>query len=258
MNELERRLRDLPAEAFFPESGDVSARVDERLRSLATRAGRTPARLHVGHPALAAAALALLVAAAVLTASPDARSAVLRFFGLEGARIERRQPDVPAARQDAPLRLGQRVTFSEARRRAGFPVGVPRLARLGPPEAVFVDGALGAVSFTWAARRGLTSPRAGRDPALVMTQLEGTVTPLIQKAAGPGTVIEKVRVAGEPGYWLQGARHEFAYVRPDGGILQETTRLAGNTLLWERDGHLLRLEGARSKPAALAIARSVR
>lgn len=91
-----------------------------------------------------------------------------------------------------------------------------------------------------------------------MTQLEGTVTPLIQKAAGPGTVIEKVRVAGEPGYWLQGARHEFAYVRPDGGILQETTRLAGNTLLWERDGHLLRLEGARSKPAALAIARSVR
>ena len=74
----------------------------------------------------------------------------------------------------------------------------------------------------------------------------------------PGTSVEFVTVDGEPGYWLTGEPHVFAFVDAAGAFRPETVRLAGNTLVWERDELTLRLEANVPKQRALRIARSVR
>lgn len=243
---------------------------EETARVLGVRRGTVKSRLsraldrlrtEMGVAAAVLAAVALI--AGLLAASPDARSTVLRWLGLEGARIERREPAVPPGRQGAPLDLGERVTAGELRRRQRFKIARPRLAALGAPTAVYLDdGAApgGAVTLTWSQRPQLTGPArqpGGSAPALLLTEVLGAIRPSIGKAAGPATRVEPVRIGGRPGFWLSGAPHELAFLDARGEPRAATLRLAGETLLWEAGGLLLRLEGAASKSAALRIARSL-
>jgi hypothetical protein len=92
---------------------------------------------------------------------------------------------------------------------------------------------------------------------LLVSELIATATPVIGKAAGSGTRVEQVRVGGARGYWLSGRPHGFAYVDRDGAATFADQRLAGPTLLLERGGLLLRIEGRVTKARALAIARSI-
>ena len=55
--------------------------------------------------------------------------------------------------------------------------------------------------------------------------------------------VERLRVDGAPAYWITGA-HGFAYRGRTDNVDYEHQRLAGHTLLVERDGVLLRIEGA--------------
>ena len=50
----------------------------------------------------------------------------------------------------------------------------------------------------------------------------------------------------------------FWYLAPDTSMIKESRRLVGDTLVWERDGMLYRIEGAISKARALEIAESMR
>jgi len=77
-------------------------------------------------------------------------------------------------------------------------------------------------------------------------------------ALGPHTRIERLRVNGGPGFWISGRPHSHAYVDARGVVREDTLRLAGDTLLWQRGAVTMRLEGAGSKAEALKIARSVR
>ncbi len=52
--------------------------------------------------------------------------------------------------------------------------------------------------------------------------------------------------------------HVFWYLAPSGAVIEDSRRLVGDTLVWERDGVLYRIEGAISRAQALAIARSMR
>ena len=63
---------------------------------------------------------------------------------------------------------------------------------------------------------------------------------------------------GAPGIFLSGGPHVVFYRDASGEIRNETLRLAGNTLLWERGELLLRLESALPLEEALRVARSVR
>jgi hypothetical protein len=168
------------------------------------------------------------------------RSKVLEWVGLKQVRIERREPAVPPQRRNAPLDLGRPVPLAELPWRPSLPTV------LGRPRAAYVDDEIPgtALSFTW------------RGNPVVLTELRGSEGPYIQKAAGAGTRTEPVRIAGEPGWWLAGAPHEFAYVDAKGAVRAATIRLAGPTLLWEHRGLLLRLEGTGDKQQALRIARS--
>jgi hypothetical protein len=268
--DLDRALTDLAASLEFPPTPDLAAAVSARLgEAPATRPRPRPRRWSwswpVGWRRLAVAGLAaVLLAAVVLVASPGTREAVARRLGLRGIGVELGGPPpptvttVPGARLD--LGLGERVGLEEARRRVGFPVLVPGAGGLERPDATFVseaDPAGGRVDLVWGARPGLPAS-AFTDAGLLITQFQGEPTPeFIKKVAGAG-LVEFVEVGGEPGYWFSGEPHFFTYRDAAGNFREEQTRLAGNTLIWQRGALTLRLEGELSKEEAIRIAESMR
>jgi hypothetical protein len=206
--------------------------------------------------------LSLLVAGTA--AIEPARSAVLEFLGLKSVRIERREPAAPPAPTRAPgalgedLGLGEAMSLEQARRRAGFTAAPP--AALGAPDAVYFDDGDppgGRVTYVYRPRPGL--PQSGQTGVgLLVTEMRAVVSPFIEKAAGPGTRVQRLTVGGGPAYFLSGAPHGFAYAEPDGSDPRfEDQRLAGSTLLVERDGLLLRIEAEIARERAVEIAESI-
>jgi hypothetical protein len=88
---------------------------------------------------------------------------------------------------------------------------------------------------------------------LVSTIVGGLNEALIGKATSSSSQIQPVTVNGYPGLWIGGGAHEVRYELPeDGGIGVE--RVAANTLLWEADGVLRRVEGFAELSDALEFA----
>jgi hypothetical protein len=198
----------------------------------------------------------LVVAVGAAFAVPQARTAILEFLGLEGATVER-VVLLPEAAPEGDLDLGQRVGLEEARGQASFPILVPEL--LGPPDAVYVNETTpgGRVTLVYLHNTKIpTTTEAG--VGLLVTEFRGDLDPvLIGKLVGPGTSAEQLAVGGEPGLWIHGEPHVFLYRDADGEVREETRRLAGNALVWNRGDLLLRLEGDVSREQALEIARSL-
>ena len=262
--DLERALRDMGRAFPFPDARDLTAEVSARLRSepaprlSALRPGRTIRR-------------AVLLAAALLVLA--AGVAVAGKLGLPGVRIifSHTPPTVPPATQPAPgtpspadpghaLALGDRVSLRQAQAAVSFPIRRPTLPSLGRPDGIYLawDVPGGRVSFVYRARPGYPAAHE-TGVALLLTQLRGsTERELFAKIVGPGTRVDHVRAHGYPALWIHGAPHEIYFRGPNGGIESDTVRLAGNVLLWQENGVLLRLEGAPSLPAALAVANSLR
>jgi hypothetical protein len=270
--DLDRALADLAASLEFPPTPDLAAAVTARLdqdpvakRPAPGARGRRWLAGLAGWRRLAVAGLAVvLLAVAVLAASPGTREAVARRLGLRGIGVELGGPPpstattTPGGRLD--LGLGERVTLEEARRRVGFPILVPQTGGLERPDAVFVSETVppgGRVDLVWRARPGLPAS-AFTDAGLLITEFQGEPTPeFIKKVAVAGQV-EFVEVGGEPAYWFSGEPHFFTYRDSAGAFREERTRLAGNTLIWQRGELTLRLEGELSKEEALRIAESMR
>jgi hypothetical protein len=268
--ELEQALADLAAALEFPPTPDLAAAVGARLDEAPARAP-APARRRgwpiglYGWRRLAVAGLvAVLLAAAVLVASPGTREAVARRLGLRGVGVELGGPPPPTVTtrpgERLDLGLGERATLEEARRRVGFPVLVPGAAGFRQPAAVFVNGNMppgGRVDLVYRARPGLpASPFT--DAGLLVTEFRGQPSPDFLKKVAVLGMVEEVTVGGEPGYWFSGEPHFFTYQDARGEVREEQTRLAGNTLIWQRGDLTLRLEGEITRQEALAIAESMR
>jgi hypothetical protein len=189
---------------------------------------------------------------------------LLEFLGLKGAKIERREPNAPTTpprRQDlgADLGLGRAVTLAQARSSAGFRVVVPELDTLGAPDVVyFQDGSPegGRVSLVYGPRPGIARA-ATTGAGVLVTEFRAQASPLIQKSAGSATNVRPLTVDGRRAYFIEGS-HGFAFLDEGDNATFEDQRLAGNTLLVERAGLLLRVEGDLSGAAAVCIARSAR
>jgi hypothetical protein len=226
----EQELRALAAFVDLPAERDLAPALRARLTPRPRR-----------RRALVVVLAALVVALAVAFAVPPARSAILRFFHLQGATIEvvDRLPEVKTER---PLDLGAPVALDDAERTAGFRPLASRL--LGAPDRVTWDGR--QLWFTYGNVR------------LLVSQFRATDAPaLVKKLVGPGTRIEFVQVNGGDGIFLSGASH-FLYLTPTRVVRDERVRLARNVLLWEQGPLTLRLEGDLTLPQALRIARSFR
>ena len=170
--DLERALADLAAALEFPPTPTWPPRSRPGwTRPRRRRAPPSPARARrwlaglAGWRRLAAAGLAVvLLAAAVLVASPGTREAVARRLGLRGIGVELGGPPPPTVTTTPggrlELGLGDRVTLEEARRRVDWPVLVPAAAGLGQPDAVYVEAVPsgGRVDLVYRARPGLPPP----------------------------------------------------------------------------------------------------
>lgn len=254
MTELEQALVRLGAEMQFPETPDLAAAVRSRLAAAPPRRGwrRQRARTLV----LAFAVLAVAVGAVM--AVPPARSAILEFFGLQGATVQRvdELPELPAG-VSASLQLGAPVSLDEAGELARFEVLVPEV--LGEPDGSYhsVTPPGGRISLVYEPQEGLPGARE-TGVGLLVTEYRGDLAPeFVGKMAGEGVSIERVSLDGESGLWLEGEQHFFFYRNPDGDTAEDTIRLAGNTLLLEQGNLLVRLEGEITRERALEIAASL-
>ena len=219
---LEQELRALPI--AFPAEPDLDAPVLARLER--------PRRRWLVPVVVVVAGIGALFAI------PQTRAAILDFLRIGDVSVERveTQPRAP----ERPAQLGAPVSFEEAQEAVDFD-----LVALGRPFATYLDRTVSG---------GMVNLRSGR---LVLSQWRGEQLPFVRKQAGPSSVVVPLDVAGVPGVWITGARHEIVY--GDGeDVRAKTRRLAGNVLIWERSGVTYRLEGARTRPEALAEVRDLR
>jgi hypothetical protein len=268
---LEAGLLDLGRALETPPTPDLAADVGARLRArsssgleplrgrAATR--RRPVVRSLRRSLLLAAAIALVVVGVALGVGYG-----LRLLSIEFGTVP--SPEATAARSPgaglddrvgAALGLGEASDLQRVAARSDIRVHVPDL--LGPPDEVYVGGPSlrGQVAFIYHARDDLPPSQLLHRAGLLVTQNAGRFDErLAGKLIGTGTTVEPIDVDGAAGYWIAGQPHTFWYLAPDGTMLFEGERQVGDTLVWERDGVLYRIEGAVDKARALEIARSMR
>ena len=233
------------------------------------------------HLRLVLAALAIVIAVLVI---PPVRKAVADWLGLRGVRIEKPSPSPvntttttdqsltgaasstssTSPNGDAiPLGFGESTTLSKARQLVPFQFSIPHDADLGDPNAVSVDTSVadGLVTLWWHEIVHGSIPTNPTKPvwALAFSAFRGTVNDqAFVKILPEGTTVVPVSVNGDSGYWISGSPHDLNITMGDGTYGSMTSRLAGNTLLWQHGDVTYRIEANIDQAAALAIALTVR
>lgn len=231
MSKLNQLLATLPDTVDWPEPPEhMPARVMARIE-----AGGNRGTWRLRRWIWAAGLLMLLI----VTLIPGTRQAVADLFQEAGVRIGFVGEAPDALGRD--LELGDLVTLAEAESRVDFELAYPEV--LGPPEETYIDEA-GLVSMIW------------EGPVLLTQRADGALYG--EKRIGSDTSVADVEVADDPGLWVEGAGHSFTFLDAEGNLIEETTRLAGNVLLWSADGvdHRLELTGVLDR--ALEIAESMK
>jgi hypothetical protein len=292
MDDLEAGLLALGTEIAFPATPDLASAVAARLRATAASGPASrpvavtapggavrprPIRRSLVRSLLLAAALALLVVAGAFAVRfgldllsidfgpiPSPGPSASAAGAGPGASIAPGVSTSPVATSPGPLGrglgLGAPASLDEVRAEAPFEVLVPD--ELGPPDAVYLGGRelRGQVALVYEAGPD-PPPSAILDGAgLLVTQNQGEADEgLAHKLVDAGLAsVVSIDVHGSQGYWISGEPHAFWYIAPDGTTIENTGRLVGDTLVWERDGVLYRIEGAISREQALQIAASMR
>ena len=241
MRELEHELVALGQALAVPVQPDLTPRV---LAAIGTRrAAPTRRRLVL---ALAVLALAALLATLAI---PDARSALLRFLQIGGARIELvdQLPAVSPSPPELELTLGQRVSLAEARQRTAFDL----LELDEKPDGVYL-GERGTVWFLYG------RPDAPRLLVAQTPALEIDEPFILKKLVASGTSVARVSVRGEPAYFLSGEPHAVVLVDEYGVAITDSARLARDVLVWDEDGRTVRIEGDLTESSAVEIADALR
>ena len=229
MTELERALVALGREVEFPVTPDLWVQVGERLDR------RRWLRPVVFAVALGAGALGVAMAV------PPARSAILHFFHIGSATVERVETLPPAEQRPLVSGLGPALSRRAAEARAQVDMKLPP----------------GVVPSRYYAQPGVIATLVRfHGKRVLLAELQGDQTWVVKKLAGPETTVEPVDL-GEFGLWLQGGAHVLMWQFGHGDVRQAQTRLAGNVLLWLRNGTTYRLEGALDKGRMLEIARQI-
>ena len=241
MRELEHELVALGRALAVPVQADLAPDVLAAIGTLPA----APARRRL---VLALAVLALASLLATL-AIPDARSALLRFLQIGGARIELvdELPVVAPSPPELELTLGQSVSLDEARQRTAFEL----LELDEEPDGVYL-GERGTVWFLYG------RPDAPRLLVAQTPELEIDEPFILKKLAGAGTSVVRVSVRGKPAYFVSGEPHAVVLVDEDGTAITDTARLARDVLVWDEDGRTVRLEGDLTETAAVEIAEALR
>jgi hypothetical protein len=212
--------------------------------------------------ALAAAAVLLLVAG--LLAYTPSRDVIAGWLDLHTSIHLVTHPPTPSPLPPGQLgdnlNLGKPVTLEQARAGVSWKVVVPPL--LGQPDAAYLKlppsgPSKGEVSLVYAQRADIkVSGQTG--VAVLVTEARGKVNEnFFVKMIGSDSTIEQVSVGGHAGYWISGHPHDFFFTDADGNFHNESLRLATNTLIFDNNGTIVRIEGDMTKAQALEIATSM-
>jgi hypothetical protein len=256
--DLEAALLAVGRDLAFPEVPDLAPAVLRRLEE----GERAPQRRLVALPSLfrrPGRRVALALAAVLLLGGGAVAGGLL----VQGVRIlvepEATAPP-PSPRPSVPLGsflfLGERTTLAEARRQTDFEVLIPRATGLPDPE-VYVDDDPpgGRVSLVYPEGPGLPETEELGVGMLVMEFRARIDRPFLEKVVHEAKLLQEVEVGDAPGYWVEG-EHTVFYLDEEGQPVEERSRLAGNTLLWQRGEVTLRLESALSMEDAIRLAES--
>jgi hypothetical protein len=240
-DELEADLRALGETLHVPTpSPDATARaVRARLEAPShqdapsRRLGLFP-RVRLS-PRKAVAAVAVFLAV-LIGATPQGRAAVVSVLRFAGVEIRVGEPGPLPTGVPSPLPSERRVTLDEARRAVKFPVAVP--VALGDPADVRVADGGRVVTLLW--------------PGIRLDEYDGTLAVVFRKELGEPWPEQVPAISG---WWIQ-QPHGVSYM-PMNGDPPSEDRVAGPTLIWQRGGVGLRLEGA-DREEAVRIANSTR
>lgn len=260
--DLGAALATVGRDLAFPEVPDLGTVVLSRLeaepsRPAAARLVPLPFRGWLRSPARRAA---LALAAVLLLASGAVAGGLL----VRGVRILI-QPDAttppPSPIVSGPLGrtlfLGEETTLEEARGQLGFEPLLPAAPGLPEPVVYVDDDPLGGrISLVYPAGPLLPETEETGVGMLLMEFRGRIEQPFLEKLVR-GDQVREVEVGGEPGYWVEG-EHTLIYLDEGGVAFDERSRVAGNTLLWQRGNMTLRLESALSMAEAIRIAESMR
>lgn len=242
---LTAALGDLGTATWWPEMPEVA---------VAHSHVPAPSRRHRIRRTVAVAIAALVVLAIVIT---PVREAVADWLGIGAVRIVE-VDEIPAVSDEVLTGLGDELDLDTSALIGSFDITPDGL---GSPDRLFIKdlgaGRLWVISAVWLPRDGL--PEVGNSGVgALLTLFEGSLDrPVVEKSVGDNATVEIVRVNDFVGYWITGDAHTFAYVDPSGATIEESIRLAGNTLLWEIDGVSFRFESALDRAAAVAVAASL-
>ena len=253
MTELERSLRLLGEGLAFPEAPDVTEAVQRRLTDVRPQWPRVRRRTLV----VALAIVAVAVGAVMVV--PPARTAVLEFFGLRGATVQRVDslPTVPRS-DPAPPQFGLGTALPVGEEQPWVP-GALVPAELGRPDAAYdLDLRSGRrVTLVYAPGDGVPASEY-TGVGILVSEFDGTIdTEFLDKMVNGGTTVEQLTIDGHRALWLEGGPHFVVFRTPAGEIGEDVGRLAGNTLLLELGTKLVRIEGEIDRGRAIEIAESL-
>lgn len=258
--ELEQRLGRLRTEVEWPVTPDLTTRFRERVVAAPVIVIRRP----WFESRWAIAAAVLLLALVALVAYTPSRDAIANWLNLHTIITRVNVVPTPSPQPSGPLGkrlgLGNATTLADAQSKVGWHIAVP--ASLGSPDETYLqlppDGApQGEVSLVYRSRPGINaSGQTG--VAVLITEANGQVnTNFFGKMLGPDATLENVTVNGHDAYWISGKPHEFFFTDANGNFRQDTLRLATNTLIFDNNGIIVRIEGDLTKAQAMAIATSL-
>ena len=234
MTELELALVHLGHDLDVPSTPDLAPRVRSRIeRRFGRRRG------------LALAFGLAVVALGIAFAVPDARSAILRFFHIGAATVERVETLPPAKQRSLVSGLGPARTRAAAERIAGFAIKLPKFEH-GSPTRYYARPGVIATSF----RHGTP---------VLLAELGGEQLGFTKKFVSGRTQVTPAQVSDVYfGLWIEGGPHVLVYSAPPGGRdVRAATRFAGNVLLWEARGRTFRLEGKLTRDEAVRLAEQI-
>lgn len=225
---------------------DISASV---LRSL--RVAERPTRPRSISPAVRVAIIAALI---VLLIGSAAYAGYRLAFASGSITVHRGSP--PKSVTGTRLGLGEAVAADSAR----LPTGVllPSVPGARRQPTYWLDRrAQSQVSITFPPEPGLPAVDRSR-VGLLIQEFRGDGIETIRKFVTTSTNSQAIRIDGAEAVVLTGGRHTLFYLDRRGHYVVSTGRLAGNTLIFQRDGLTIRVEGELSARRLIQIARSFR
>ncbi len=227
---LEQTLFDLGRRIEFPETPVFAIPVHPSPAVHKTRPGWLVA---------AAAAAAILI----LMAFPGPRSAIASLFGIGSISITM-VDELPEASEATPA-SGVESSLEEAQLHVDFSI----MTIDAKPDVVLLDTSVSGGMVTLGYGKGDGTYR------LLITELQAeTDINVLEKSIASGTSISTVTVGAEDGFWIEGGPHVVVLFDLDGHFIEDSARLAGNTLLVVRDGVTVRIEGTLDLKQAREIA----